>query len=177
MMECGIVVAMTRDHVIGNNGHLPWHISSDLKRFKEITTGNGVGKHAVIMGRRTWDSLPKSVQPLPHRFNIVVTSQHYANLDGVVFVKSVEEGMISAELNDVEYLWFIGGSQLYEAAIPLCSYLHVTWVEAKISGDVYFPCFSEKDWLRVYTKSFSLKNDEHATTYVRYERILPSIRT
>ena len=92
MSRIAFVVAVSRNGIIGRDGGLPWHISSDLKRFKEITMGK-----PIIMGRKTWDSLPR--KPLPGRLNIVVTRQGGFTAQGAVVVKTADEAIAAAGAN------------------------------------------------------------------------------
>ncbi len=129
-MTLTIVVAAASNGVIGRGGELPWHLPSDLKRFKELTIG-----HAVIMGRRTYESLPAKVRPLPGRLNVVVSASGNVGGDGAVVASSLEEA-VSVAGNDA---FVIGGAQIYQQALPLADAVELTLVEDAIDGDVRFP--------------------------------------
>jgi dihydrofolate reductase len=116
-MTVGLIWAQSMSGVIGRNGAIPWRLPEDLARFKELTMGR-----AVIMGRLTWESLPKSVRPLPGRRNVVVTRQADYMAQGAEVVSSIED----APLDDA---WVIGGSQIYGLALPLATRCEVTEVE------------------------------------------------
>ena len=125
--EVGIIVAYNKDRVIGREGTIPWHYSADLKRFKQLTLGT-----TVIMGRKTWESLPK--KPLPDRINFVVTR---TSLPGVTCFPSVNQALTAA----TRPVWFIGGQRIYQEALPLTDVIDVTLVpdDVPLEGAVFFP--------------------------------------
>lgn len=130
------VVAMNDENVIGVKGDLPWHLSEDLKHFKELTMG-----HPVIMGRKTWESIPR--RPLPGRRNIVVSRNPDFKADGVEVFNSLEEAVSACR----EIPFIIGGEQIYKAALPFCSKVYVTMVDARVeAADAFFPELPERDW-------------------------------
>jgi dihydrofolate reductase len=116
--EVGLVWAQSTSGVIGRGGDIPWRVPEDLARFKQVTVG-----HTVIMGRRTWDSLPAAVRPLPGRRNVVVSRQSEFTADGAEVVGSLEEALTDAQA------WVIGGEQIYSLAIPYASQCEVTEIE------------------------------------------------
>ena len=130
-----IVVAMTSNHVIGQNGDMPWHLPADLVHFKELTSG-----HAIIMGRRTWESIGK---PLPNRLNIVVTRQEDYVAEDVTVVHSLEDGIIAA---GTRRIFLVGGGEMYKEALPIASQMHITRIDALIEGDTKFPEIDESIW-------------------------------
>ena len=123
----GILVAVSPEGIIGKDNSIPWHYSADLKRFKRLTLGK-----TVIMGRRTWESLP--VKPLPDRRNIVITR---SSLDGVEYFPSIDDALATCE-GDV---WFIGGAGIYQEALEKADIIDMTLVPDNISGEgcVEFP--------------------------------------
>jgi len=123
----GILVAVSPEGIIGKDNSIPWHYSADLKRFKRLTLGK-----TVIMGRRTWESLP--VKPLPDRRNIVITR---SSLDGVECFLRIDEALGTCE-GDV---WFIGGAGIYQEALGKVDIIDMTLVPDNISGEgcVEFP--------------------------------------
>jgi dihydrofolate reductase len=127
MSEIVLVVAIARNGVIGNKGLIPWHISDDMKRFKALTLG-----HTVVMGRKTWDSLPR--KPLPGRINVVVTRQKDWQAEGAVVVHTLEEAM--AETSGA--VMVIGGAEIYQRALPLATRIELTEVHKDIEGDAKF---------------------------------------
>lgn len=129
-----IIAAMDEKRGIGKAGQLPWHISEDFKRFKEITSG-----HTVIMGRKTYESIGK---PLPNRKNIVISGQ-LQNLDGaikdLIFVSSLDDALRQTQGKDV---FIIGGGQVYTQAIEKADKLYLTLVEGDFNCDTFFPDYS-----------------------------------
>lgn len=133
-----LVVAVSRNGVIGRAGGLPWHISSDLKRFREITMGK-----PIIMGRKTWESLPK--KPLPGRRNIVITRQADYRATGADVVTSAEaaRALCGAEPETA----VIGGGEIYRMFWPLADRLYLTEVDIEIDGDTRFPEVVAAEWI------------------------------
>jgi dihydrofolate reductase len=137
------IVAMDEGRIIGKDGALPWHLPEDLAHFKSLTSG-----HFVIMGRKTWDSLPAKFRPLPGRINIVVsrTPAALGLPEGTFGAASIDEAVQYAEAaaRPEQKIWFIGGAELYKAALPLCDELHLTLVDGHHDGDARFPTFEER---------------------------------
>ena len=127
----GILVAVSPEGIIGKDNAIPWHYSTDLKRFKRLTTGN-----TIIMGRKTWESLPK--KPLPERRNIVITR---SSIDGVECFRSIDDALQTCEGD----IWFIGGAGIYEEAMEKADVIDMTLVPDKVNGDdcIYFPKIDE----------------------------------
>ena len=125
-----LIWAQTTAGVIGRAGTIPWQIPEDMAYFKARTVG-----HPVVMGRRTWDSLPPRFRPLRERRNIVVTRQPTWTAEGADVANSLEQALESVD-GDV---WIIGGSELYTAAMPFADLLAVTEIDAEIDGDAYAP--------------------------------------
>ncbi len=141
-----IIVACDERMGIGRGGALPWHIPSDLKRFKEVTTASyGVGKNVLIMGRKTWESIPDRFRPLPSRINVVITSQDdYILPAGVIKAGSLEEALrvyCDEARDDVGAVFVIGGAQVYAEAIKniLCERIYLTRIHEVADCDVFFP--------------------------------------
>lgn len=134
------VVAVARNGVIGREGGLPWHISSDLKRFKEITMGK-----PVIMGRKTWESLPR--KPLPGRRNIVITQQKGYVAEGADVAESPEAALLMVP--DAPEVAVIGGGEIYRLFWPLVDRLYLTEVDLAVDGDTYFPTVDPAEWREV----------------------------
>lgn len=132
------IVAMGRDLSIGRGGDLIWHLSADLKHFKAITMG-----HPVIMGRRTWESLPKGA--LPGRRNIVVSRNPQFVAPGAEVASSPQEALEMCRQEEVPFI--IGGAQLYATTLPCISRLYLTRVEADCAdADARFPELLTQDW-------------------------------
>jgi len=136
------IVAMDEGRVIGKDGALPWHLPEDLAHFKAKTLG-----HFVLMGRKTWDSLPPKFRPLPGRVNIVMSRSPAALSlpDGAYGVSSFSEALEIVQRSGKAgpILWCIGGAELYAAALPKCDELHLTLVQGHHAGDAVFPPFED----------------------------------
>ena len=131
-----LVVAMARNRVIGRDNALPWRLSEDLKRFKAITLGK-----PVLMGRKTFESIGK---PLPGRRNIVLTRDRAWRAEGVDAVSTVEEAIEAAD--GAAELAVIGGAEIYRLVLPMAGRIHLTRVEADVSGDTLFPELEPDEW-------------------------------
>ena len=133
-MKLHLIFARARNGVIGKNGTMPWHLPEDLAHLKKTTMGC-----PVIMGRKTWDSLPPRFRPLPGRLNVVVTRQPDWLADGALRAGSLNEAAsICASHADV---WVLGGAEIYAQALPLASTAVVTEIDADFDGDAYAPQF------------------------------------
>lgn len=133
------VVAVARNGVIGAKGDLPWRISSDLKRFKQITMGK-----PVVMGRKTWESLPK--RPLAGRLNIVITRDRNYEAPGAVVVASVAAALTAARQTTPEEICVIGGSEIFRQFLPIADRLYLTEVDLTPEGDAVFPPLDFSQW-------------------------------
>ena len=156
-----IVVAHARNGVIGRDGGLPWHLPADLKHFKQLTSG-----HTVVMGRRTYESLPDRFRPLPNRRNLVLsTDPAYVARGAEVFTS------LSSALDGCDGDCFvIGGEATYRQALPLSDRVYATQLEAEHDGDARFPDLPEAEWRCVDTSEPQTENDEHFT-FRTYERV------
>ena len=139
MTTIALVVARANNGVIGNRGAIPWRIADDLRRFKALTLGK-----PVIMGRKTWDSLPK--KPLPGRTNIVVTRDKTFAAEGAVVVHDIGEALARADGENPSEIAVIGGAEIYAAALPLANRVHLTEVAADFDGDAVMPPFDPAAW-------------------------------
>ena len=131
-MALNLIFARARNGVIGHNNTLPWHLPEDLAHFKATTLGQ-----PVIMGRKTWDSLPVKFRPLPGRMNMVVTRQTDWHSDGAHVVHSVDEALQACPTEAQP--WVIGGAELYRLAMPLATRVVVTEIDAEYEGDAFAP--------------------------------------
>jgi dihydrofolate reductase len=133
-MQLHLIFARTKSGVIGKDGGLPWHLPEDLAHFKRATLGC-----PVIMGRKTWDSLPAKFRPLPGRANVVVTRQADWQAVGALRADSMQSAM--ALCGAAENVWVIGGAQLYALALPLAHSAVVTEIDMDVAGDAFAPSF------------------------------------
>jgi len=164
-MTISLIVAVAENDVIGRDGGLPWKLSTDLKRFKKLTTG-----HPVLMGRRTWASIGK---PLPSRINLVLTRDRTFAPAGCLVAHRWEEALAQARLRDPEgELFVIGGAELYARAMPAARRIYLTRVEAEIEGDVHFPSIDPKCWEKSGSESHPAgPRDEYPVRFEDWRRI------
>ena len=137
------VVAMDRNRLIGAGDGLPWRLPDELRRFKEITMG-----HAVLMGRKTYESIPAKFRPLPGRTNIVLTRQADYEAPGCIVVHDMDQAL-TAVSSDQE-LMVIGGAGLFAELMPLVDRLYLTEIDGEYEGDVYFPELDLGQWHEVF---------------------------
>ena len=161
MKNWSIIVAVGERNEIGKNNDLLWHISADLKRFKSITTG-----HTIVMGRKTFESLPKGA--LPKRRNIILSHQNLKFENAEVF-SNLEE-LISATKDDKQ-VFVIGGASLYQFFINKVDQMYLTQVHATFDADVFFPNFDKNNWTILEEESFQ-KDDKtpFAYTFLKLKR-------
>ncbi|MBE6987299.1 MAG: dihydrofolate reductase [Ruminococcaceae bacterium] len=145
-----LIVAYDRNKLIGKEGKMPWFIDGELRRFRELTTGN-----VVIMGRKTIEAIGK---PLPNRVNIVISRDK--NYDGCIMARSFDEAMEKARETGLE-IYITGGSTVYAPAIDIVDKMYITEIDAEYEGDTYFPDFDENDFIRTV--------DEEITEPVPYK--------
>ncbi|QYF88034.1 dihydrofolate reductase [Brevundimonas sp. PAMC22021] len=162
-----LVVARGRNGVIGRDGDLPWRLRSDLQRFKAVTMGK-----PCIMGRRTWESLP--LKPLPGRLNIVLTKGGSYETEGMakgaLVCATLDEALAiareTAADDGVDEVCVIGGTALFEAALPRAHRLYITEVEATPDGDAVFPVFDESAWGETSSERVAAGDkDDHAMVF------------
>ncbi|MBX3596877.1 MAG: dihydrofolate reductase [Rhizobiaceae bacterium] len=164
-MRIVFYVAIASNGVIGFEGDLPWRLSSDLKRFKAQTMGK-----PLIMGRKTWESLPR--KPLPGRLNIVVTRSLDFVADGATVAHSADEALAVAERSGAAEAAVIGGGELFRMLFDRADTLNVTHVLGEVAGDTFFPPISPTHWEVVESADYPAgENDSHATRHVIYDRI------
>ncbi|MDD2711913.1 MAG: dihydrofolate reductase [Simplicispira sp.] len=138
-MEIALIYARAANGVIGKDGTMPWHLPEDLAHFKQLTQG-----HPVIMGRKTWDSLPERFRPLPGRRNIVITRQDDWSQNGVQRASSLREALQLCEQSGT--VWVIGGAQIYAQALPLADRIEVTEIAQDFAGDAHAPALGS-EWV------------------------------
>jgi dihydrofolate reductase len=154
-----IIVAVSEDLGIGKDNELLWHISEDLKRFKRLTTGN-----AVIMGKKTWESLPR--RPLPGRKNIVLTDNPQETIENAITAYSLDDAVSKCSAG--EEIFIIGGGSIYRQFMPLADRLFITHVHRKAPADIYFPEINPDIWKASENEEFT--ENEIPYTYTIYER-------
>lgn len=163
MSKISIIAAVADNYAIGKANDLPWHLPADLKHFKQLTIG-----HAVVMGKRTFKSLPKG--PLPNRKNVVLTS---------VMSEGVNEGYFEADsLEDALYLceneekvFIIGGATVYKQSIDKVNTMYITWVHKEFNADTYFPEINLAQWSEVKREDHEAdENNLFPYTFSEYQR-------
>ena len=154
MKKVIIISALTKNRVIGNEGKIPWYIKEDFELFKKFTTNN-----IVIMGRKTFLSLPEKFRPLPNRINVVISR----NLDFEI-EKNYKDFFVFNNLqNSIEFcknnfdkkIFLIGGRMIYEEGLNYCSHMYLSFVKKNYLGDTLFPKFDEKNFKIIEEKSFN----------------------
>jgi dihydrofolate reductase len=164
MPKISIIVAIANKNAIGQNNDLLTYIPNDLKRFKELTTG-----HPIIMGRKTFDSLPKGA--LPNRRNIVISRNEQLVINGVEVVHSPEEALKLC--TDEPEVFIIGGATIYKAFLPKADKLYLTLIDKTFdNADTFFPEINEVDWKETYREE--VINDEKADvnyTFVNLRKV------
>lgn len=141
MSKISIIAAVADNLAIGKSNNLPWHLPEDLKHFKQLTTG-----HAVVMGKRTFESLPKG--PLPHRKNIVLTSVMSEGVnEGYYEADSLEDALYLCEHEDIVFI--MGGATVYKQCIDKVDSMYITWVHNDFTADTYFPKINFEEWKEI----------------------------
>ena len=163
-MRISIIAAVAKNGVMGKNNSLPWNLPSDMKKFKELTTGK-----PVIMGRKTFDSIGK---PLAGRVNIILTRNSDFNAEGVAIVHSPEEAL--QLVADQDEIMIIGGESVYGQFLPRASRIYLTRVDSDFDGDSFFPPMDLDSWTEVIreTKEPDEKN-AHRHTFFVYDKKTP----
>lgn len=138
-----LIVAMSRNGVIGKDNRLPWHLPADLKRFKELTLG-----HTIVMGRKTWESIGRL---LPGRRNVIVTRNADLAVEGAVVADSLDAALAAGEGDDEVFV--IGGEQIFRSAMALADRIYLTIVQAEFDGDTFMPAIDPSQWRRVRSES------------------------
>jgi dihydrofolate reductase len=149
-MKLNLILARARNGVIGRDNTLPWHLPEDMAHFKRTTLGC-----PVIMGRKTWDSLPAKFRPLPGRLNVVVTRQPGWAAEGAVVAHSLEAACAACPPDSTA--WVIGGAELYAQALTLASVAVVTEIDADFEGDAFAPRFGPA-WVETSRESQASTN-------------------
>ncbi|BAO42991.1 dihydrofolate reductase [Thiolapillus brandeum] len=139
-----IISAMAHNRVIGHENRLPWHLPADLQHFKAVTMGK-----PMIMGRKTWESLPGLLPGRPH---IVVTRNPDYRAEGARVVHSLEESFDAA--GDVEEIMIVGGANLYAQALSHARRMYLTQIDTQVEGDAWFPAFNAREWREVALEKY-----------------------
>ena len=157
-----LIAVVARNRAIGRNNALLWHLPEDLRHFREVTRGK-----PVIMGRKTWESLPQAFRPLPGRRNIVVSRNPAYEADGAECATTLDAAINLCQ--DAEESFVIGGEQIYRQALPFADRLYLTEVDEDADGDAYFPEFALDDWQEVSRQAGSA-TDGPRYSFAIYQR-------
>jgi dihydrofolate reductase len=162
-MIISLIVAVDNKSGIGIEGRLPWKISSDLKRFKNLTMG-----HHLIMGRKTWESIGRA---LPGRTNIIVSKTLPKAPENTILHTSLQDGLAFAEQNDAKEVFIIGGGQIFTQALPIADRIYLSKVHTDLPADVYFPPIDWEEWNVITTQEIpESEKDQYAHTFMILER-------
>src|SRR3989339_1546089 len=142
-----IIVGMTKTGVIGKDNKLPWHIPDDLQNFKLLTEGK-----VVIMGRKTFESLPKKFRPLPNRHNMII-SRSQDQIEGAEVCTSIEQALEKGKSFQKD-IFVIGGAAIFTQALPFVDTMFISYIKKEYEGDIYFPAFNKKEWKIIDKKDF-----------------------
>ena len=160
-MKLSIIVAMTRNRVIGRDNDMPWHLPAELQHFKKVTMGK-----PIVMGRRTFDSIGRV---LPGRKNIVISRDRNFLFAGVTVVHGFEQAVRAA--GSAEELMIIGGANLYRQTLDQVERLYITLIHVDLEGDTYFPELNEEDWVQMEkVRREPDEQNEYAMTFLVLER-------
>ncbi len=162
MADLILIAAVAKNRVIGKDNTLIWNIPEDMAHFKALTAG-----HTVVMGRKTWESLPPRFRPLPGRRNIVITRQTGYTAPGADIADSIENALQLASTADGVFV--IGGAEIYAQALPLANRLELTEVDLEPEGDAWFPEFSGNDWQATRRQAI-VSSSGIAAAFVSYRR-------
>jgi dihydrofolate reductase len=159
-----LIVATDENKLIGNNNQLPWHLPADLAHFKNLTQNN-----IVVMGRKTYDSLPEQYRPLPNRKNVIISRNSSLKIADCEVFSSLETMIKAFEVK--AKLMIIGGMSIYEQALPLVDKIYLTTIHHKFTGDAFFPKLDDNEWNEIesiYNEADD--NNKYAYTFSILER-------
>ena len=157
-----LIAAVARNRALGKDGQLLWHLPEDMRYFRETTRGK-----PVIMGRKTWESLPDAFRPLPGRRNIVISRNPAYDAPGATLAGSLEEA--SRLTQDDTEVFIIGGAEIYRQALPLAQRLYLTEVTQDFAADAFFPEFSDREWKEI-SRSEQKRGSGLEFTFAVYQR-------
>ncbi len=184
-MSITLVAAIAKNRAIGKNNKLIWRNKDDMARFVALTSGKKDSwrfypadaentipkKNFIVMGRKTWESIPAKFRPLENRVNVVITRQlEYQVPEGVLIFDSLVRAC--AELEDQGNIWIIGGGEIYSSALPLADTLELTEIDHDIEGDVFFPSILSTEWEKIAGYMPTGKDVDYAfNTYERRAKV------
>jgi dihydrofolate reductase len=161
-MKISIIVAIASNNAIGKDNDLLWHISADLQRFKKLTEG-----HYIIMGKRTYFSLPK--RPLPNRTSMIITDVEGEEIDGCLMAYSIDDAIAKMDPDGENFI--IGGGSIYKQFMPYADKLYITKVHQEFEADTFFPEIQENEWQIVSKEDvYDDRQNNFTYTFEIYER-------
>jgi dihydrofolate reductase len=164
-MLISLIVAMDREGGIGKAGRLPWHLSADMMRFKQLTMG-----HAILMGRKTYQSIGRA---LPGRTNIIITRQPNFEAEGCQVVSSLEDALSLASQAGESEVFVTGGGEIFAQALSLADRLYLTQVDTQAGCDVFFPAFDLAEWVEIeHSEIPADERNQFSSTFCELERKL-----
>ncbi len=170
-LELVLIAALAQDRVIGKDNRLLWHLPEDMRHFKALTQG-----HPVIMGRKTWESLPEKFRPLPGRKNVVITRNSAYSAPGAMLAATFDDAL--AACADALIAFVIGGAEIYALALPRSTRMELTEIAAEFPGDAWFPAWNKQEWQETTRESHhhSSADSRFDYAFVRYERVTEPVR-
>jgi dihydrofolate reductase len=167
-----MIAAIDKENGIGKNNDIPWHLPEDLRYFQSVSTGDGKnGRNVVIMGRITWESIPKNYRPLKNRINIVVSSQTVDSCDHIC--RNLNQALNSVkEMVNINEIFVIGGEMLYRDAIDRkeCQKLYITRINKDFNCDRFFPEIDEEVY-KLTSKSLDYIKEDIKYNFLEYNRL------
>ncbi len=161
-MKISIIVAAAENGVIGKDNQLLWKLSSDLKRFKSITTG-----HFILMGRKTFESIGK---PLPNRTSLIISRNFRCDFENCHVFPTIKDAIVYAAKEQQQEIFVVGGGEIYRQTLPLANKIHLTLVHTEIEGDTNFE-YDDSSWIVVHRESVPKdEKNEFDSTYIILER-------
>jgi dihydrofolate reductase len=162
-----IIVAVAENNVIGKDNSLIWHLPSDMKFFKEKTTG-----HCIITGRKNYESIPEKLRPLTNRTNIVITRQQNYNAPGAIVVSSIEDAIKKAKQTGDTEIFIIGGAEIYKQSLRYVDKIYLTKIYHSFEGDTFFPEIKPSEWEEISkTKGITDEKNKYEHDFVLFEKI------
>lgn len=161
-MKISIIVAAAENGVIGKDNQLLWKLSSDLKRFKNITTG-----HFILLGRKTFESIGK---PLPNRTSLIISRNFKCDFENCFVFKTINDAIVFAAQKNQQEIFVVGGGEIYKQTLPLANTIHLTIVHTEIEGDTHFE-YDDSNWKVLHSEFIERdEKNEFDSTYIILER-------